>query len=303
VDPDGIIRGDVTVREITDPFTGHDPAAPPADGTRYVMLVATFQAALDQTLDAQPSGILLQDTDGNLYSYVYVTRPTDPLMPDLQAQTLAPDNRISGALFYDVPAEATLDRVVYQPTYDRLIELADLGGGGGPAVGDPVTYAWQDGSSATVTTAILDPFTGNDPAYPPTEGMRYVVLQPVVETTGALPYYEDPYDFALRDANGFIYGPGTVYQPQGAAIPFLESQTMSPGDRASGYVGYVVPADAQLADIVYYPESGRMVTLANLLGGGSAPPAEVPAASAAPAAASAAPAPSPEPGATAGVER
>ena len=281
VDPDGIIRGDITVREMTDPFTDHEPSAPPAEGTRYVQLVATFQAAIDQTLDAQPSSIYLQDTDGYLYPYVYVSRPVDPLMPDLQAQTLAPDNRISGALFYDIPSTATLDRVVYQPSYDRLIEIADLGGGAGPAVGDPITYTWAGGSSATVTTPLIDPFTGNDPAYPPTEGTRFVVLQPVFDNTGQLPYYADPYDFALRDANGFVHGPASVYQPQGVAVPFLESQTMSPGDRVSGYVGFSVPADAQLADIIYYPESGRYVTLANLLGGGVPAPDQPPASAAA----------------------
>ena len=309
VDPDGIIRGDVTVREMTDPFTDHEPSSPPAEGTRYVQLVATFQAAIDQTLDAQPSAIYLQDTDGYLYDYVYVSRPVDPLMPDLQAQTLAPDNRDlwCALLRRPVGRDPRPCRLpaVLRPD-DR--ELADLGGGAGPAVGDPVTYTWADGSSATLTTPLIDPFTGHDPNYPPTEGTRFVVLQPVFDDTGQLPYYADPYDFAIRDVNGFIYGPASVYQPQGASIPFLESQTMSPGDRVSGYVAFTVPTDAQLGDILYYPESGRNVTLANLLGGGAPAPDQAPAsaapapASAAPAA-STAPAPSPEPGATAGVER
>ena len=161
VDPDGIIRGEVTVREVTDPFTGHDPSSPPAAGMRYVHLIATFQAAIDQTLEAQPWQIVLQDTDGFLYSSAYVPRPPcrsgaeppcesgDADIPDLQGQTMAPDNRILGAITYVIPAEATLDRVVYQPSFDRLIELADLGGGGGPALGDPVTYTAADGSSAT----------------------------------------------------------------------------------------------------------------------------------------------------------
>ena len=29
VDPEGIIRGEVTVREVADPFTDHEPAYPP----------------------------------------------------------------------------------------------------------------------------------------------------------------------------------------------------------------------------------------------------------------------------------
>ena len=278
VDPDGIIRGEVTVREVTDPFTGHEPTSPPAAGMRYVHLIATFQAAIDQTLEAQPWQIVLQDTDGFLYSSAYVPRPPcrsgaeppcesgDADIPDLQGQTMAPDNRISGAITYVIPAEATLDRVVYQPSFDRLIELADLGGGGGPALGDPVTYTAADGSSATISTQLVDPFTANDPAYGPPEGTRFVVLQSVFENTGQVPYYADPYDVAVRDEDGFVYQQVTVYQPEGAAIPALEGQTMSPGDRVSGYVGFAVPTDAQLADILYYPESSRIVTIADLRG-------------------------------------
>jgi hypothetical protein len=319
VDADGIIRGDVTVRELVDPFTEHEPTAPPAEGTRYAMLIATFQAAIDQPFEAQPWQVLLQDTDGYLYSSQYVARPPcrsgaeppcesgDSSIPDLQGQTMAPDNRVSGVITYVLPAGSTLDRVVYQPTFDRFIELADLSGGAGPALGDAVTYNAADGSSATISTQVIDPFTGNDPAYGPPEGTRFVVLQPVFENTGTLPFYADPYDVAVRDVNGFLYPQVSVYQPAGASVPMLEGQTTSPGDRVSGYVGFTVPTDAQLADVVYYPESGRVVTLANLLGGGGTAPEE-PSASAAPASAAPAsdgaePAASLEPGATAGVER
>ena len=76
---------------------------------------------------------------------------------------MAPDNRISGAITYVVPAEATLDRVVYQPASDRLIELADLGGGGGPALGDPVTYTARGRLERTVSTQLVDPFTATRP--------------------------------------------------------------------------------------------------------------------------------------------
>ena len=75
VDPDGIIRGEVTVRELVDPFTGHEPSAPPPAGMRYVYLIATFQAAIDQTLEAQPWQVVLQDSDGFLYGSQYVPRP------------------------------------------------------------------------------------------------------------------------------------------------------------------------------------------------------------------------------------
>ena len=229
-------------------------------------------------------------------------------MPDLQGQTMAPDNRISGAVTYIVPAAATLDRVLFQPASDRLIELADLGGSGGPALGDPVVYTDATGASATITSRIIDPFTAHDPGYPPAEGTRFAVLQPVFENTGQLPYYADPNDFWVRDAGGQMHRyTSSLYQPEGFSIPTLEGQTMSPGDRVSGYLAFQVPVDAQLSDVLYYPESQRIVTIADLDGGGGAGPAEptgtaAPATSAAPAA-TPAPVTTPEPGATAGVER
>ena len=172
VDPEGIIRGEVTVREMVDPFTEHEPTAPPPEGMRYVLLVTTFQAALDQQLDAQPYQVVLQDTDGYLYSTQYIPRPADAVMPDLQGQLMAPDNRISGAITFHVPTDATIDRVVYQPSFDRFVELADVTPGTGPALGDATTYTDALGASTTVSTQLIDPFTAIDPAYPPAEGMR-----------------------------------------------------------------------------------------------------------------------------------
>jgi hypothetical protein len=301
VDPEGIIRGEVTVREIADPFTEHEPSAPPPEGMRYVSLIATFQAAIDQTFEAQPWQVVLQDTDGVLYGYQHVPRPAEAVMPELQGQTMAPDNRISGQIGYIVPVDVTLDRVIYQPASDRLIELADLAGGGGPAPGGAVTYTAADGSSATISASLIDPFTAFEPTAPPPEGTRFVVLQPVFENTGQRPYFADPYDVAVRDVNGFIYPLVSVYQPEGAPIPALEGQTMSPGDRLSGYVGFALPTDARIADILYFPESSRIVTLADLAGG-AAPASQPASGSPAPAATPAAPA-SLEPGATAGTGR
>ena len=97
-DPDGIIRGTIAVREVADPFTGYDPSYAAEPGVRYVMLTVTYQAALDQQMDAQPYEVMLQSDDGRLWDSVYVQRPADSTIPDLQPQQLAPDNRISGVI-------------------------------------------------------------------------------------------------------------------------------------------------------------------------------------------------------------
>lgn len=315
VDQDGIIRGSVTVKELADPFSGHDPSSPPEEGTRYVSLTVTFEAAPDQSLDAQPGQLILQDGDGFLHLNRYVPRPADSQIPDLQAQLMAPDNRISGVVSYIIPAEAVLDRIIYQPASDRLIDLVDALPESGPALGDAISYTDATGATATITAQLIDPFTDNDPNNPPPEGARFVMLQPVFENSGALPYWVDPYDLYLRDAAGHVYTVASVYRPPGFSVPLLESQMTSPGDRLSGYVGYEVPADAELTDVLYYQDSSRFVTLADLHGGSSQPaqPAATaespaPAGSPAPAEPAASPEPalppaSPAPDASAGTDR
>lgn len=266
IDAEGVEHGTVTVREIVDPFTENDPAAPPVDGSRYVGLIVTYQAALDQSLDAQPYQIQLQDANGRLYPSTYVARPADVQIPDLQSQMMAPDNRISGFIGFAVPAEATIDRVVLSPAFDRILDIADLSPGDTPALGDAVTYTDANGATTTVSAGLVDPFTEYDPTYPPADGTRFVAVQPVFENSGAVPYYADPYDVYVRLAGGQLVGPTTLYRTPEISVATLEGQTLSPGDRISGYVGFQVPAEAAIADVLYYPESGRIATVAHLDG-------------------------------------
>ena len=193
IDPDGIIRGTVAIKEVADPFDGNEPSYPPEPGTRYVMLVTTFQAAIDQPFDAQPSQVMLQGTDGSLWTSTYVPRPADSTIPDLQSQQMAPDNRISGVITYSLPEDLVIERVVYQPAYDRLLSLLELAPGSAPAPGEAITYTNVAGASANVSSQVMDPFTDFDPGNPPAEGMRFVMLQPVFENVGSLPYWADPY--------------------------------------------------------------------------------------------------------------
>ena len=126
VDAEGVPRGVVTVREVANPFTEHHEDYPPDEGTRYVMLSVAFEAADDQSFAADPYGILVQDADGFLWAKASVTRPPEATIPELSSQEMAPGNRISGLIGYVVPAEAQLERVLYQPESGRLITVAHL---------------------------------------------------------------------------------------------------------------------------------------------------------------------------------
>jgi hypothetical protein len=284
VDNDGVARGDISVKEVADPFTDFDPRYPPDAGSRYVLLTVIFDANTDQTFDTNPYWVQLRDTSGNLLTQGTVPRPETAVQPELQAQTLAPGNRVSGVIGYVVPEDVKLDDVLYQPESYRFVPLADLTPGPGPLPGTAVPWTSSDGSSASITVNVTDPFTDFAPANPPPDGQRFVALFAEFENSGQVPFRADPNTLFVRDTGGQLYGRGTIYRPEDSPLADLDSQVLSPGDRVSGVIGYVVPADAELVAVDYWPESARISTIADLVAGGA-----VPQASGAPAPASVAP--------------
>ncbi|HLL49057.1 MAG TPA: hypothetical protein VK356_00190, partial [Thermomicrobiales bacterium] len=56
-----------------------------------------------------------------------------------------------------------------------------------------------------------------------------------------------------------------------ALVPELTSQTLAPGSRITGIVGFEVPEDREPARILYQPESSRIIPLQDL--SGEEPPA------------------------------
>ena len=155
-------------------------------------------------------------------------------------------------------------------------------------------YVTDDGAShGQYTISVADPFVDIDPAYPAAAGSRYVGLDVVATNPGEAPFQVTPNYFYLRDAAGNLYYPSNVYRPAETKLPLLEGQPLAAGDRISGFLGYVVPADAPLVAVDLWPGSSRRVTIVDLVGGGPAPTA-APAASPAPVA-SVAPVPSAAP--------
>ena len=117
--------GQVTVREIIDPFTGVDPSYPVPDGSRYVYAALTFENTSEDAFHTDAYSILLQDTNGDLWSPEYVTRTGDTLVvPDLGWTQLAPGDRLTGAVVFAVPTEAQLTGLFSSPTGEQLLPLA-----------------------------------------------------------------------------------------------------------------------------------------------------------------------------------
>lgn len=298
VDDSGITHGTIQVKTLDDPYTKFDPSRPAEDGSRYVGLIVVFTAADDQQLDANPSSVVVRDTDGYLYTVQSVPRPADDPIPDLQSQTLAPGNRISGFLGYVVPTGSAIDEVVYMASTYVAIPLVDADTTPGPALGQPVVFTAQDGSQGTFTMTLTDPAT--DAASPPAEGTRYVALQAVIENTGTAVFDANPSALYLRDSAGNLYYP-KGYSREPSTLPDLQQQSLAPGDRVSGQLGYSVPAGATIVAVDLWPDSRRRTTLA-VVGGGGPAPTTGPAVTTAPSS-PVPPAASPTPGASAGVSQ
>lgn len=298
VDDQGVTHGTIQVKELNDPFTGFDPARPAEAGSRYVGLIVVFTAADDQSFDTNPYYVLVRDTDGNLYTTQYLPRPADDPIPDLQSQSLAPGNRISGFVGYTLPADAAIDDIVYTTTSYIALPLVDVDPAPGPALGQPVPFVAQDGSQGQFTLTLTDPFTGSSST--PAEGMRFVGLEAVIENTGSTAFDANPSDVYLRDSAGNLYYPTGISRTD-PTIPDLQGQTLSPGDRVSGFVGYTVPTGAALVAIDDWVDGSRRATIADLVGGGPAPSAGPVVTPAPPP--SVAPVASPTPEASAGVSQ
>lgn len=279
VDRDGVERGTVTVEAMTDPFVGSDPKHPPETGMRFVQLTVAFQAS-DQSYQADPRQIVLQDSDGFVWGAGDVRRPKDATPPDLKSQKLAAGAADSGVVGYVVPSTASIDRILYRPDSGRLILLADLLATSGPSLGDIVSLTAADGGAATVTAQLADPFHDFAPDRPPKAGTRYAVATVVFTNIGQLPFSIDPADLTVRDAGGYLWSRSDVRQADQALIPPLSKVTLASGDRISGVVGFAVPETAALSELDIQLERGRLVTVAALAASGKAE--ESPAASAAP---------------------
>jgi hypothetical protein len=265
-DSQGVTRGRITIRSLEDPFAGFDPAYPPLEGERFVLLTVAFDAADDQQFAADPGQILLQDGDGYLRRPVTIYRLQPVTVPDFQPQTLGPGDRVSGAIGYAMPTGATLTSVLFAPEGGRLVPLRQGAGSEPRPVGTAVEAVDAAGvSHGTVTVReVADPYTEFPPASPPPEGTRYVLLSLVFEAAEDQTLWADPAGIALQDTQGFIIGPSGVPRPPEDLVPDLQAQTLAPGDRVSGRVGFIVPAAAEIASVLWAPESSRLVTIAEV---------------------------------------
>ena len=120
--------------------------------------------------------------------------------------------------------------------------------------------------------AVTDPFENATDATP-AEGARFVLVTFTVQNTGdaSLPF--EPNTLILRDTDGFLYGPDNALQADlgatGTPTANVSSAPLAGGELAAdetrtGSLGYAVPDDAELGEVLWVPQAGRLLILERL---------------------------------------
>jgi hypothetical protein len=137
----------------------------------------------------------------------------------------------------------------------------------GASIGVPTAVTDDEGTTVGSITvnAVLDPFSDFNPDYPPEAGSRFVAAIVAFDADAGQRFDITPYTIGLQDEDGFVWTQTSLILPDDALVPELTSQTLAPGSRVTGVIGFVVPEGSDPARILYQPESSRFVVLADLL--------------------------------------
>jgi hypothetical protein len=150
--------GSVMVSEVIDPFEDIDPTQTPPEGTRFVLVTLVYENTSDGRFSIEPYGLLLRDTNGDLWTATSVSRPEETrIVPDLTGAQLAPGDRLSGAVVFAVPVGVGVSGVYDSPVSGQFVQLAELGEGAGAATAEPVA---EEGDAGTPDEAAISSTDG-----------------------------------------------------------------------------------------------------------------------------------------------
>lgn len=137
---------------------------------------------------------------------------------------------------------------------------------GDPAVGTEIPYLDEAGDEIGVLTVreVTDPFEDFADGAAPEEGFRFVAVEVAVAATGE-PIEPETFDFGLQTGDGFFFGTTSVRRDiTSSDVPDLATIPVDVDDEVSGLVFFQIPADAEPARLLWQPETGRLLVLADL---------------------------------------
>jgi len=139
-----------------------------------------------------------------------------------------------------------------------------------PEIGDTVTYYGQNGDPVGEIT--VTEITRNWEDYgefeEPDPGIEYIAFTIEVESLTARGAIDvDPYRFQLQTPAGFLYSTAFAQGAEDLDPPVLtESTSLAGGETLEALVVFEVFADDDLAHLFWAPDSGFLLTIANLEG-------------------------------------
>jgi hypothetical protein len=138
-----------------------------------------------------------------------------------------------------------------------------------PAIGDTVSYFTEDGEEAgTVTVESIERgWEEYDEFNEPEDGAEYVAFVVTVESTierGGIDVSD--FDFTLQTAQGYLWGTAFA-SSETADPPLLEDDlSLAAGDSETFTLVFQVYEDEALAHLFWQPDSGVLITAAQLDG-------------------------------------
>jgi hypothetical protein len=259
-DTDGNEVAQATVDDIVDPF--EDMQQSPKRGLRFISVELTIENTGKDTLTVTPGNIGVVDDKGIIYVGVDVDR-TDKVDP-LVKTDLAPGDSISGGLAVGFPKDGEIAQIIWlvgQGMLPVLVNNLDP-----VSLGDTVTlYTTDYAEAATVTTEdVVDNFDDVARGVKPDRGLKFVGVTVTFENTGEEAFTPDPAAVFLGTTDGIFWAPETSIKRSADAVdqtPDLATDPIDPGDSVTGFVGYQVPDDREIAYVVYLPDTTRLLRI------------------------------------------
>ena len=259
-DTDGNDVAKATVDDIIDPF--EDMQQSPKKGLRFISVEVTIENTGKDTLTVTPGNIGVVDDKGIIYVGVDVDR-TDKVDP-LVDTDLAPGDSISGGLAVGIPDDGDIAQVVWlvgQGMLPILVNNLDP-----VALGDQVTlYNTDYAEEAAVSTEdVVDNFDDLAKGTEPQKGLKFVGVTVTFENTGEEAFTPVPASVFLGTTDGIFWAPESSVDRSADAIdqiPDLTDDPIDPGDSVTGFVGFQIPQDLEIAWVMYLPDTSRLIRI------------------------------------------
>jgi Domain of unknown function (DUF4352) len=264
---DGAEIATITVKDFVNPFVDYDPSVVPIHGYHFVMANIGVENTGERTLTANPSDFVLVDTDGFAYYPVTVDRPDQGRVTDFSNNQMSAGDKVSGAIFFQVLNDATLESLKYGVSSGLLDTVLSITESPILEAGETVEIMDHDGSdwSEVAVTDVTDPFKGFDQSYAPARSQHYVAINVDIKNVGPRPMRVEPTDFYLVDTHGVVYASVTFNLAESSTEKFLDFQNgLKTGASTSGIIGFLVYNDTNVAEVIYSPRADRLITVATL---------------------------------------